>query len=104
MGAGLEKHPAGAKAVPRQAGVLVGSLGHSRLCPPGPQLSQACQCPRERSFAPAFAPSLPRLQPSQGKSRSHGEERGHSPLGAMGPGSPCKEGDRVLTGTQSFCR
>lgn len=30
--------------------------------------------------------------------------RGHSPPGTMGPGSPCKEGDRAVTGLPSLPR
>lgn len=42
--------------------------------------------------------------PRQIQSGSRREESRHSPLGAMGPGSPCKEGDKALAGVQPLCR
>lgn len=68
--------------------------------PSAPQGERLCSCLCPCAAQRARAAQAPALLNKRG---SHGEEKVHSPLGAMGPGSPCKEGDRALTGAQPFC-
>lgn len=86
VGAGLENHPADAMAVPRQATMLVGSLGDSGLCPrvplaiiglPVPQGEGLCSCNCPRALEqqawgfPGSSPPGARVSPAGRREDTH---------------------------------